>query len=173
MTGDESFLQRWSRRKTEQRQPVPAPSSSVTKAVGLENESGSDTSQLDKKSKAELELPSIDSLGKDSDFTVFMRDGVPEALKQQALRKLWASDPAFGAPDILDIHALDYSHLGRTQEVVQTSYQVGRGFIDEVEKAAEALEAKLDRLPGADAPAKTEDAKVDSAEVAAVDKPAS
>ena len=125
-----------------------------------------------------MELPPIDSLGKDSDFTVFMREGVPEALKQQALRKLWASDPAFGAPDILDIHALDYSHLGRTQEVVQTSYQVGRGFIDEVEKAAEAIEAEADRLANVGAPETTgkdsADRKAaDSAKVAAPHKPAS
>jgi hypothetical protein len=172
MTGDEPFLRRWSRLKTEQRQEVPSPSSTVTETGNLDDESFNDIKKLDKEPKAELELPPIDSLGKDSDFTVFMREGVPEALKQQALRKLWASDPAFGAPDILDIHALDYSHLGRTQEVVRTSYQVGKGFIDEVEKAAEALEANIDRLPGADAPAPAEGEKIGSAKAAA-DKPAS
>jgi hypothetical protein len=172
MSGDENFLRRWSRLKTEQRQEVSPPSSGNEEAVVDAGESARDTKPLGEEPKAALELPPIDSLGKDSDFTVFMREGVPEALKQQALRKLWASDPAFGAPDILDIHALDYSHLGRTQEVVRTAYQIGKGFIDEVEKAVDAIETEADRLPGSAAPAKAEDGKVDSAKVGA-GKPAS
>jgi hypothetical protein len=37
-------------------------------------------------------LPPIESLGPDSDYTVFLRKGVPEALRQAALRKAWMSD---------------------------------------------------------------------------------
>ncbi|MCC6469056.1 MAG: DUF3306 domain-containing protein [Alphaproteobacteria bacterium] len=142
MSGDETFLRRWSRRKSEQRQaivPVVSTEPEESRATG---ESASPASAVAPKPESELELPPIDSLGKDSDFTVFMREGVPEALKQQALRKLWASDPAFGAPDLLDIHAQDYSHLGRTKEVVRTAYQIGKGFVDEVQDAAEKIENK-------------------------------
>ncbi len=38
-------------------------------------------------------LPPIESLGPTSDYTVFLRKGVPEALRVAALRKAWASDP--------------------------------------------------------------------------------
>src|SRR5207302_1702114 len=37
------------------------------------------------------DLPAIDSLTKDSDFSLFMQPGVPEELRNQALRKLWSS----------------------------------------------------------------------------------
>jgi hypothetical protein len=38
-------------------------------------------------------LPPLESLGPDSDFTVFLKKGVPEALRIAALRKAWALDP--------------------------------------------------------------------------------
>ena len=38
-------------------------------------------------------LPPLESLGPDSDYTVFLKQGVPEALKLAALRKAWMSDP--------------------------------------------------------------------------------
>lgn len=47
-------------------------------------------------------LPLIDSLTVDSDFTVFMKPGVPKAVQTMALRKLWRLNPAFGRTDGLD-----------------------------------------------------------------------
>jgi len=38
-------------------------------------------------------LPPIESLGPGSDYTVFLKKGVPEALRIAALRKAWMSDP--------------------------------------------------------------------------------
>jgi hypothetical protein len=38
-------------------------------------------------------LPPLESLGPDSDYTVFLKKGVPEALRVAALRKAWMSDP--------------------------------------------------------------------------------
>ena len=59
-----------------------------------------------------IELPSIDSLTADSDFSVFMRSGVPAGLKIQALRKLWASDPAIAEGDDLSDYGDDYGSAG-------------------------------------------------------------
>ena len=38
-------------------------------------------------------LPPLESLGPDSDYTLFLKKGVPEALRIAALRKAWMSDP--------------------------------------------------------------------------------
>jgi hypothetical protein len=38
-------------------------------------------------------LPPLESLGPDSDYAVFLKKGVPEALRIAALRKAWMSDP--------------------------------------------------------------------------------
>lgn len=58
------------------------------------------------------QLPSIDSLDKDSDYTVFMHDGVPSTTQIQALRKLWKSDPAFAEVDDLTDYGYDNSSAG-------------------------------------------------------------
>ena len=39
-------------------------------------------------------LPPVDSLTADSDFAAFLRDEVPAALRNAALRRAWSLDPA-------------------------------------------------------------------------------
>jgi hypothetical protein len=73
------------------------------------------------------DLPAIDSLTLDSDFTAFLKEGVPEELKKLALRKLWASDPFLAKPEVLDLYNLDFSMPVAT-EAVKTLYQVGKGM---------------------------------------------
>ncbi len=52
-------------------------------------------------------LPAVETLGADSDYSGFMRPGVPEALRVQALRKLWRSHPVLGAVDELSDYGSD------------------------------------------------------------------
>ncbi len=54
-------------------------------------------------------LPPIDSLDKDSDYTPFLKEGVPEKLARVAMRKLWRSDPIFAFRDGLDDYDEDYT----------------------------------------------------------------
>jgi hypothetical protein len=86
---------------------------------------------------AAAELPSIDSLGKDSDFSVFLREGVPEDTHRQALRKLWQSDPLLTAHDGLTDYAEDLSRIGIVPTLVRTAYQVGRGYLEAAAAADE------------------------------------
>ena len=58
---------------------------------------------------AAKDLPPIDSLGKDSDYTPFLGDGVPEKLARAAMRKLWSSDPIFAFRDGLDDYDEDFT----------------------------------------------------------------
>ena len=52
-------------------------------------------------------LPTTESLGNDSDFSVFMRPGVPESIKHRALSKLWRSHPDIGRLDDLSDYGED------------------------------------------------------------------
>ncbi len=52
-------------------------------------------------------LPAVETLGADSDYSGFMHAGVPEALRVQALRKLWRSHPVLGAVDELSDYGSD------------------------------------------------------------------
>ncbi|HQR11847.1 MAG TPA: DUF3306 domain-containing protein [Casimicrobiaceae bacterium] len=55
-----------------------------------------------------VQLPALDSLTFDSDFTAFMQPKVDEATRRAALRKLFG-DPAFNVMDGLDIYVGDYT----------------------------------------------------------------
>jgi len=78
----DGFLARWSRRKREE--ASEAKPGIVEAEVTEEAEEDFDLSLL----------PDIESITAESDITLFFRKGVPEALKNAALRKIWTADPA-------------------------------------------------------------------------------
>lgn len=86
------------------------------------------------------ELPPIDELTAESDYTVFLGKNVPEQIKRAALRKLWLSDPVFANLDRLNDYDDDYSIVESVVSTVRTSYQVGKGYVDEVEEKLAKLE---------------------------------
>lgn len=83
----EDFLSRWSRRKREVAAAKPAAPAEAPKPV---------------------ELPPLDSLTFESDFTAYLRANVEESVKRAALKKLF-SDPRFNVMDGLDTYIDDYT----------------------------------------------------------------
>jgi hypothetical protein len=90
----DGFLGRWSRRKTEARE---AP------ATAAERPPPSADADV-----APPQLPPVDELTLDSDFTGFFHPKVDEDMRRAALRKLF-SDPHFNVMDGLDVYIDDYS----------------------------------------------------------------
>jgi len=142
----EGFLRRWSRRKVEARSPAPAPAEAASDAAEPALASPEQTlaspeqtpepgagapAPIDPK-----DLPDIESLDASSDFTVFMRPGVPAHLRTLALRKLWRSDPIFSKLDGMVEYGEDYSIASWPKGAIKTAYQIGRGFVNELEKVA-------------------------------------
>lgn len=78
-------------------------------------------------------LPDIESLTRESDFTVFMAEGVPVDLRNRALRKLWRLDPVFANLDGLNDYDDDYTDAAVAAGVVRTAYRVGRGFLGQLD----------------------------------------
>ena len=76
------------------------------------------------------DLPPVESLGYESDFSPYLRPGVPEALRQQALRKLWRTNPVLANLDGLNDYDEDYSAVGMIEEAVDTLFRIGRGMAD-------------------------------------------
>lgn len=155
---DESFLSRWSRLKrkeAEPPQPAPlatplaphesAPPPAVAEPAGPPAEASEPPED-----GALKDLPPVESLTAESDFTPFMRAGVPEDLHRQALRKLWTSDPVFANDDGLKDYADDYTGLFSGSGIVKTAYRVGKGFLEAAEEAAERAEEAA--APGAATP---------------------
>lgn len=98
MSDDESFLSRWSRRKRAARAGridaenlAAAPAAEADRSEGLPSEAEAGPAL----SPEELaRLPKIEDLTAETDLGQFLRPGVPQALRNAALRHAWALDPA-------------------------------------------------------------------------------
>ncbi|EFO30408.1 proline rich protein [Roseibium sp. TrichSKD4] len=157
MTGtsdqEEGFLSRWSRRKQAVRE---GDLEAVEEPQGVEeaDEIG-DPSQEDPEIMANREAAEaidLDSLTSDSDFTVFMKKGVPKALKTAALRKLWTVNPAFSTLDGLNDYDLNYNVIDKVLTQFQSAWEVGKGYkakAEEMAAEAERLAAQLENGDGA------------------------
>jgi len=103
--GSERFsLSRWSRRKlaAAAEAPAPAPASAPAVVPAPATAPGVLTPS------AALELPPVESLTFDSDFTAFLQPGVDDELKRAALKQLFR-DPRFNIMDGLDTYIGDYT----------------------------------------------------------------
>jgi Protein of unknown function (DUF3306) len=111
---NESFLARWSRRKDEARRNALDPPEADEAAAVAPDATPQDTDDQTKRTTEPAltpeeiaALPKIDALTADTDITVFLRRGVPEALKNAVLRRSWMLDPAIR--DFVG-HARDYAY---------------------------------------------------------------
>jgi hypothetical protein len=144
-----SFLERWSRRKAAVRrgEPLPeqveetAPETEASEAAASCETAPAEPSTEVPVEEAKLELPDIDSLDVGSDFKIFMRKEVPEALRKKALRKLWRVNPIINRHDGLDDYCGDYTDSAVAAKGVKTLYQVGRGMVAQVEEVVEKVSA--------------------------------
>jgi hypothetical protein len=78
-------------------------------------------------------LPPLESLSGESDFTPFMREGVPEFIKKKAMRLLWRANPLFSFRDEMNDYDEDYNVVHQIIDSSFGSYQVGRGHLSEEE----------------------------------------
>ncbi len=75
------------------------------------------------------ELPPVESLTIDSDFTAFLQSKVDEALKRKALKKLFG-DPRFNVMDGLDVYIDDYSKPDPLEPEVARQLAQARAILD-------------------------------------------
>ena len=151
------FAARWSRLKRARREgdaadaPPSVPSAPAQAAAAEAAESPPPA--VAEAPAAVADLPPIDSLDKDSDFTAFLKEGVPEALRNQALRKLWLSDPVLANLDGLLEYGGDLAAAWKTPGPVATLYRVGRGMVEKIEEIADLASPAGAGLAKAGAPA--------------------
>lgn len=105
---EESFLQRFHRRKLEARGLTVAPETPTPSGPELKD-AGEDTSPHEPPPElTDTDMPPLDSLTEESDYTGFLSDKVSESLRRAALRKLFHSS-AFNVIDELDDYAEDFT----------------------------------------------------------------
>ena len=91
MSGEEGFLARWSRRKRAAEAGAPDPHPDQP-AVQPPPEPAAPPAEAPPAFDL-ASLPPVESLGPESDFSVFLRQEVPAALRRAALRRAWVLDP--------------------------------------------------------------------------------
>lgn len=181
---DKGFLSRWAERKRDARQDQDQdqdqdqqtgdaiPGGDQTLAARSTDDSPAAEGRPDFDLK---DLPDVESLGKESDFSVFMNEKVPDALRRRALRRLWRVDPLFGFRDGMNDYDEDYTDAAMVVEGMKTIYQVGKGMVtpeepDESEASSGMADQDVETAGAADSSA---DADSPVSEAPAPDQPAS
>jgi hypothetical protein len=150
-------LARWSRRKLAAALETAPPAASSPTAASPSPTVASPTAAVP---ASAVELPPVESLTFDSDFTAFLKPGIDPAVKRAALKQLFR-DPRFNVMDGLDTYIDDYTKaepisqdlLARIEEVrekllapapVETERGDEQGKPSEGELAAEPAEENVD-----------------------------
>lgn len=144
MARDENFLSRWSRRKSESKEPAGEDAGATDRvpATGPARDSGTAPVVSERPP-----LPPVQSLTTESDFAPFMSAEVDGDVRRRALKTLF-SDPRFNTMDMLDVYVDDYSKpdplpdswLSQLQQVARLGDRAGRDR-EEAERLRLAAEA--------------------------------
>ncbi len=158
---EERFHSRWSRLKTERTNapekssrrafapvaeelpadpvPTPAPDDIAPPAQPLTNpptdQEKPEATGGDEKTTQEL--PAVESLDYDSDYSGFMSEGVSDELRNVALRRLWRSNPVLANLDGLNDYDEDFTITKMAFGTVQSAYKVLGGYGRREEEEAE------------------------------------
>lgn len=101
-TEEEGFLGRWARLKRNRAAEVSEP-----EVVEGTSEPEAEVEPFDPAS-----LPALDTLDAVSDYTAFLKPGVPRELRTLALRRAWATDPAITGYKTLADYDWDFNAPG-------------------------------------------------------------
>lgn len=110
MSREADFLSRWSRLKRRSSAPAAPPPevAAPTDAEALRRAELAESSAIPELPPEELAaLPRLEELTPETDLSPFLRKGVPPALRNAALRRMWTLDP--GIRDRIG-DALDYAY---------------------------------------------------------------
>jgi hypothetical protein len=137
----ESALSRWSRRKHEAdlleqaEEVVEIDATSADEIASLEAEVDA------KPVLTDADMPDIETLNDDSDFSGFMSEGVSDELRNLALRKLFKA-PVFNIRDGLDEYDEDYTYFEKLGDIVTCDMKHHIEMKEKKLREAEAQEAQ-------------------------------
>jgi hypothetical protein len=134
----ESFLARLHRRKTEAREHLPAVAEAAPGAG--EPEAQETVGAPPPPALTDADMPPLESLTIDSDFTGFLSEKVSESLRRAALRRLFHSSE-FNIVDGLDEYAEDFTRFEALGDIVTADmrHQIEVAARKQAEAAKQAL----------------------------------
>jgi len=127
---NDGVLSRWSKRK---RELANTPEETEVKPSQEEQDEALEAHELElaanREAAEEIDLETIDE---ESDLSLFMKEGVPEALKKAALAKLWRSSPVFANIDGLVDYDDNFADPNLIMKTFTSAYKIGKGYLKEV-----------------------------------------
>ena len=161
MGDDEKFLSRWAKRKEQSRARALEDESDTPPAEEGERAAALDETPVEDPEDHPAAGVDIESLDADSDFSVFMHEKVPQALRRRALRKLWLSDPIYANLDGLNDYDDDFTDAALVVDGLKAAYDEAVKRMNEKE-AADAKAAAV--AEGSEVPETPEDGDAADAE---------
>ena len=136
---EENFLSRWSKKKSKQKNKIENfNSQQIDPESSTETDSQSSlVEENDKLNDEELlkkyNLPNPEKIKTEKTLDVFFKEGVPDRLRQIALRRVWRLNPIirFADAEINDYHE-DFTDAATVIEGMQTAYKVGKGYLSDL-----------------------------------------
>ena len=141
-SGDQGFLSRWSKRKTQIARAAAVPEDNLeeqNEAAGgqAEQEIDEEAALTDNELLEKYELPDPNDVEEEGELDRFFDGKTPERLRQMALRRLWRINPLFGIVDEMVEYGEDYTDAATVIDGMQTAYQVGKGYLNKVIESGE------------------------------------
>ncbi len=104
--------------------------------VSVDEPAAPETEEEERVDPARFDEFDFDSLNYASDYTQFMKKGVPEAVRRRALRMLWGSNPILANIDGLNDYDEDFTDAALAVKVLSSNYKPGLGHLTEEERNA-------------------------------------
>ncbi|MGD2173144.1 MAG: DUF3306 domain-containing protein [Gammaproteobacteria bacterium] len=154
---DESALSRWSRRKLEARKQAQGEQPAAEAPAEMPQVADppvADTAveEAEKPVLTDADMPDIDTLDENSDYSMFMSSGVSDKLRNLALRKLFGA-PAFNIRDGLDEYDDDFTSFEKLGDIVTSDMK------HQIEMQQQKLREALAEEQQAEEPAETDEAR--------------
>ena len=99
------------------------------------------------------------------DFSAFMKNTVPAALRNRALRTLWRSDPVLANVDMLVDYGEDFTGKNDPIGAIKTIYRVGKGMLPDKEETHDVVDGPSARDDALIVQDGTDDSAIDGEEV--------
>ncbi|MBA4783677.1 MAG: DUF3306 domain-containing protein [Rhizobiales bacterium] len=155
---DDGFLSRWSRRKRAIAAGEDLPEPVAPEAAGALKGGKADAAAADLReqvwteNRLAAEAVDFDTLNFESDFKLFLKDGVPGPLRQKALDTLWRSNPILANLDGLNDYEENFADPARIMPTFESAYRIGKGYFfpEAEETAAQTDETVHDVAEGED-----------------------
>lgn len=167
---DEPFLKRWSRLKADRAAAAPeAPAPVPDEATACQPQEGAEPEPVP---PGDEDMPPLESLDENSDFSGFMSPRVSTALRKQALRKLFRS-AKFNVISELDDYIDDYRNFPALGDIVTSDMKHAAAELLKKQLEAGEAEAVASAEDGGAPPGATgEEAGAVAAATADDDRPA-